>query len=433
MPQNQQNQNVNYEQILKFSQEWLESKEFNEQYIQTHHPFPPFLNPKMLEDENAPISYQNIPADFAWQMNLPLPKGYLFAALMMSHSGHASFVRYLTACHIKIMHDHDFDIQKNYCLSYQALLKKQPCVINLTVYSSAEEDYFDDLKKYLYLIHPKTKILCLVRDPLTRLKSNLNNHLGVDFYGEKLKYCFNDKDNLKELENRVVYTNYMFAEFKDRVLHSLTDYNCFRYSDIFEKMLQLGFENFDFLDIQQYIEPEKILNLMQQLSKKYDFPKPLNQEDFTFRWKSSYQGFLPLIYEFLNGVIFLITPEKINNDEAIEISSDLKLDLSWFNQFETGIVIYTQKTNLAFIQQNFDYVHFKLKEFIDKLKEVMEFENQRKTTPLKLIEFFKNHPRHRQLFLNVIQKEIEVIQQRRPDIIENWKDYLNFLKMCKGK
>lgn len=54
------------------------SDDFNERYKKGSHPYPSLLDPKKLNDENEKINYKNIPAELAWEMNLPLPDRYEF-------------------------------------------------------------------------------------------------------------------------------------------------------------------------------------------------------------------------------------------------------------------------------------------------------------------------------------------------------------------
>ena len=450
-------ENIDFENILNASQEWLLSKEFNEKYIKTNHPYPPLLNPQLLKDENSSIHYQNIPADFAWQSNLPLPSGYKFLFLMMSHSGHSSMVRYLKQCGVSIMGDHDGVIPKHYQFNYNALLKKEPTVINFTAYGTMGEDYYEDLYKYIHLINPKIPVLCLVRDPVARLKTSLNNHFGKS----NIRYFFKENDDLTGLENRFVYPISQKYAFKDRVEAGLTAANTFKYSELYQKMLALGFNNFEFLDIQKITEPKDIFDLMAKLSKTYDFPPPKNIDDFNFRIKRSYLGMFPLLYE-IGGITFLLTPNKwqkiennkmfgmnlqyierllyelhesafvsSNEKEEFEASKMLGLDLSWFNEFESGIYIYAKKECFENIYKNIELIKQRMNIFINKIKEVMSIEKQRRmTNELELLEFFKTHPRHRQLFKIVIQKEIELVKTHRPDIVQTWHYYLEFEKLC---
>ncbi|MBZ7941354.1 sugar transferase, partial [Campylobacter sp. W0047] len=59
-------------------EEWLLSNDFNEKYKKENHPYPSLLDPKKLNDEKEKINYKTIPAELAWEMNLPLPDNYEF-------------------------------------------------------------------------------------------------------------------------------------------------------------------------------------------------------------------------------------------------------------------------------------------------------------------------------------------------------------------
>ncbi|EPW9533708.1 DUF2972 domain-containing protein, partial [Campylobacter jejuni] len=64
--------NFNYFiQNFDLIEEWLLSDDFNERYKKGSHPYPSLLDPKKLNDENEKINYKNIPAELAWEMNLP--------------------------------------------------------------------------------------------------------------------------------------------------------------------------------------------------------------------------------------------------------------------------------------------------------------------------------------------------------------------------
>ncbi|EGK8166010.1 sugar transferase, partial [Campylobacter coli] len=65
--------NFNYFiQNFDLIEEWLLSDDFNQKYKKENHPYPSLLDPKKLNDKNEKINYHNIPAELAWEMNLPL-------------------------------------------------------------------------------------------------------------------------------------------------------------------------------------------------------------------------------------------------------------------------------------------------------------------------------------------------------------------------
>ncbi|MBZ7932089.1 capsular biosynthesis protein, partial [Campylobacter sp. RM12910] len=68
-------------------EEWLLSNDFNEKYKKENHPYPSLLDPKKLNDEKEKINYTNIPAELAWEMNLPLPDNYEMMWLWVACSG----------------------------------------------------------------------------------------------------------------------------------------------------------------------------------------------------------------------------------------------------------------------------------------------------------------------------------------------------------
>ncbi|ECL6816603.1 sugar transferase, partial [Campylobacter jejuni] len=69
--------NFNYFiQNFDLIEEWLLSDDFKERYKKENHPYPSLLDPKKLNDKNEKINYHNIPAELAWEMNLPLPDNY---------------------------------------------------------------------------------------------------------------------------------------------------------------------------------------------------------------------------------------------------------------------------------------------------------------------------------------------------------------------
>ncbi len=75
--------------------EWLLSDDFYQRYKKENHPYPSLLDPKKLNDENEQINYHNIPAELAWEMNLPLPDNYEFVFVASHCTGHYSFQSYL--------------------------------------------------------------------------------------------------------------------------------------------------------------------------------------------------------------------------------------------------------------------------------------------------------------------------------------------------
>ncbi|MGM9138862.1 DUF2972 domain-containing protein, partial [Campylobacter jejuni] len=80
----------NFEFVLKnieLIKEWLISDDFNQKYKKTNHPYPSLLDPRKLNDTNEKINYNNIPAELAWNMNLPLMGKFNKVFLLSPSSG----------------------------------------------------------------------------------------------------------------------------------------------------------------------------------------------------------------------------------------------------------------------------------------------------------------------------------------------------------
>ncbi|ELM6779922.1 hypothetical protein Q2X75_000983, partial [Campylobacter upsaliensis] len=73
---------------------WLNSKEFKEKYEDINHPYLPLLNPDKLNDENYILNYEKIPANLAWEMNLPLPRVYDYALFFNGASAHGTILAF---------------------------------------------------------------------------------------------------------------------------------------------------------------------------------------------------------------------------------------------------------------------------------------------------------------------------------------------------
>ncbi|WP_142681600.1 hypothetical protein [Campylobacter sp. MIT 99-7217] len=121
---------------------WLSSKKFKEKYLDTKHPYPPLFDPDILNEEfeskdlknvnleensnenknlslgsnlneninensisdlykKQGLSYKNIPAEIAWDMNLPLPKSLVYKRMLLGSSALVAFPMFMKECDIE--------------------------------------------------------------------------------------------------------------------------------------------------------------------------------------------------------------------------------------------------------------------------------------------------------------------------------------------
>ena len=148
---------------------WVESKEFQEKYA--NHPYPPLVNPQAID-------YTQIPAEFAWELNLPLPPYFDFLFLASHGAGSSGFHKFLGRCGcLDFYYGGIEDARAAYVSIYQQILKNA-----LNPNSKSKHTYLSiidyvlrgDYKKYFALV-PKKPAINLVRDPISILRS----HLGI--------------------------------------------------------------------------------------------------------------------------------------------------------------------------------------------------------------------------------------------------------------
>ena len=113
---------------------WLNSKEFKEKYLDTKHPYPPLLNPDSID-------YEAIPAELAWEMNLPLPTYYDFLYISSGASGSAATFKFFLECKVNIG---DAVVCKNYYMqNYSRFLThkyEKNCLFSYCNYMHTQQD-----------------------------------------------------------------------------------------------------------------------------------------------------------------------------------------------------------------------------------------------------------------------------------------------------
>lgn len=398
----------NYSKIKK----WVHSQEFNQKYIQKNCPFPPLLNPENLH-------YQNVLGEVAWDLNLPMPKKAQFILITASFCAHTAMIRGLRKTNLSVMVDHRDIMFEHYAFNYTNMLENNPVAINLTIYGYATNDYYHSLKKALFLLNSQTPVLFLMRDPVSRLKSSLNNRSGFDIK------TITENDSLDIFYTKKMrYQTDIHLSLGERIEISVSK-GLFKFNEIIEHLKEFNFQNFEFLDIES-IQLNNIMQTFSLLSTKYHFNAPQSIEDLKYQWSSYYSGFLPLNYIY-KEVEFKLTENKREN--LLELTEILSLNKT---KLKENIYIYTEEQNKEFVLQHKEDLKEKIETLMLKIKEVSDNEEKNNLiTEKDLIEFFKNNPKYIQLLKPIFEKEVELIQQHRPDIVATWKHYLTFQNLCR--
>ena len=157
-----------FTQNLNIIKEWLYSKEFKQNYQDKNHPYPSLLNPNKID-------YENIPAELAWEMNLPLPRRYEFLLMRGHGSGGTAMMSFLGKCKVKLAEAYYRHLPKNtYFKTYNFLLKN-PNTINFICIAQYDGIGWIDNNGYarnkiFALTNKKVPILFQVRDPIGHIK-----------------------------------------------------------------------------------------------------------------------------------------------------------------------------------------------------------------------------------------------------------------------
>ncbi|EAK5168533.1 DUF2972 domain-containing protein [Campylobacter jejuni] len=421
--------NFNYF-IQKFNliEEWLLSNDFNEKYKKENHPYPSLLDPKKLNDEKEKINYKNIPAELAWEINLPLPDNYEFVFLSAGVSGHAAMVKFLEDCNCRLFSKYSHrgnNIFGAYCDQYAFLNKKGFNI--LTFFEYGIVDY--KLKsKFIGLFNSKKRVLFLVRDPIERLKSRIN-HIAPNKFAI---YDFNLNSNVKEIVNvKKYYSKNGINDFPDiNILENLLTFNFFCYKlliDFFRK------SHIFYIDMEE-IKPAKAFDTMCVLADKFGFKRPVDKMNFSHIVFDDTIGYFPMRLHVEDMIIIITT--LLRAKQMRQSKEYINFTKEFFDKplkYE-NLGIFLKPQEFGRLKQDsklFDVTKRYLNNFIEALEERIDLEKAKLFKEKDVLNYLKENKELRVKLKNILDKELVHIKQHRPDIVASWKYYQEFEKMCK--
>ncbi|HEB8315178.1 TPA: DUF2972 domain-containing protein, partial [Campylobacter jejuni] len=416
--------NFNYF-IQKFNliEEWLLSNDFNEKYKKENHPYPSLLDPKKLNDEKEKINYKNIPAELAWEINLPLPDNYEFVFLSAGVSGHAAMVKFLEDCNCRLFSKYSHrgnNIFGAYCDQYAFLNKKGFNI--LTFFEYGIVDY--KLKsKFIGLFNSKKRVLFLVRDPIERLKSRIN-HIAPNKFAI---YDFNLNSNVKEIVNvKKYYSKNGINDFPDiNILENLLTFNFFCYKlliDFFRK------SHIFYIDMEE-IKPAKAFDTMCVLADKFGFKRPVDKINFSHIVFDDTIGYFPMRLHVEDMIIIITT--LLRAKQMRQSKEYINFTKEFFDKplkYE-NLGIFLKPQEFGRLKQDsklFDITKRYLNNFIEALEERIDLEKAKLFKEKDVLNYLKENKELRVKLKNILDKELVHIKQHRPDIVASWKYYQEF-------
>lgn len=427
--------NFNYFiQNFDLIEEWLLSDDFKERYKKENHPYPSLLDPKKLNDENEKINYHNIPAELAWEMNLPLPENkYKFFLITFGASAHYTYIdffkRYLklNICelHFNFFDSIDFDNLYRCCEKRDILVL---CIWFLT-YNASE------LYKYkIFYIMQNISFIIVTRDPISRLKTMINH--GGSNESNKLKiyenyiHCVHRK-KFPYLNNGVIcYKNVPDITAAEIFING-SKYVNYDYS----KIANICRNNTYYFDASE-IDPDNVFQSMIKFSSFFDKEidkKVLIEEMEYLREKkhTDLYAILPIIITFNNEFEIIIDINYITEYHPYNItyelfdnniSRDFKICTNNYDYFYENIL-----HNSSLLKNIKDYLSLVIKEIELVKNNILEH----KILENNILNYFRSHRNIYCVFKSILDIGLSHIKQHRPDIVASWKYYQEFEKMCK--
>lgn len=427
-----------YKEFDKQSKIWLNSKEFKEKYLDTKHPYPPLLDPKMLNDKNSALNYSNIPAEMAWEWNLPLPNNYKFIFLSTHGVGRAATESYLKLC--GVYYDDTVQLLNNeqkYIRFYNELI--DPFYPTMMVYIT--EVHPQDQEKFISLLEKKP-FLMLIRDPILNLKT-LCNYPAPNPEDKKDFFTLSDKDFV--YFSRYVTHKHLENQRLDDINHILRTF--IAKSGIFNliKGEAIILQTDD-------VKPSRAFETFQKLAKALNFDAPKESDRRIFEAnlvQGMLSAYIPIILKIYDSDFSIDT--KIEPFD-IQISTNIQFNLPFLeerdgkefcdiidflgfkdNVLSADLVIMIEMQHFEILKKDavlVEKIKNYLKELITSLAEQNEAYKKLSFTERDILNFLANSPTCRKALKEHLEDRVVWFKENRPDIVESWKCYGEFEEMC---
>lgn len=426
-------QNFNYTlNHLEMIQEWLLSSDFKQRFQDVNHPYPSLLDPKKLNDQAEKINYKNIPAELAWEMNLPLPRNYRFIFITGGSCGHMAMFLYFKL--LKINRNWTSETEKEkYKIAYNVFIASKE-------YNIFSCQWIQMTRKLFYLADAEVPLIVLLRDPIERLKSSTNHivkhstqfdlTLNPNEVLANKYYKMKDYPSLEKVDTIVDYPNYFDIFSKITYFKNITEVFILDTKDIVGNRCYTTFCN---------------------LSKKLNFQYPSEnlKEIFITPFVSKVMDMLPLTlvlyptnqYDnkkdiFTHPIEIIITFRKMmlycNQEKLIDMKKDFFSKSNWDIQDEILFLIDKNDKNrllsdsCLFLQTQ-QYLRKFMIVFENKIKE----EKKKLFSENDILNYLRDNKQMRIKLKNVLKHEINFTKKTNQKIVASWKYYQEFEKMCK--
>lgn len=429
-------------------QAWLQSDAFRTQYFNNKHPYPPLLNPKQID-------YKNLDAEIAWDLNIPLPQDYEFVAITRGLQGHSAFHSFLN-----VLFDVSFAMAGErygdsmtrvaYLSWYRQLVQRTGngqrkhilFLVNIV------EEVGVDKEKLGYLCWEYKEIFCLVRDPISRIKSGANHSGWTEHSIEQFNLTY-DCDTV--VQYWMSYANGVNSGSSDKpdLMWSIQEGNLLQpvwlYIDSYFMPIH---GKVHYIDMNEIIGV-KTIETMQKIATQFGVNMP-NDTSIFLNEAGGIVGYMLMGKDKILYIHESDVQKTNRSDDSLHLHDSIKVyithcmsknlkDLvivdSLFlesKKFQNLFIAMTQK-DLESLQNNpvlFNVTKQYLQFLMVALEKRVAIEEAKKLNDTQILDFLMKQNKLKVL-KDILDKETARIKRLRPDIVKSWKSYQAFEKLCK--
>lgn len=411
---------------------WLLSGEFYKRYKKEKHPYPSLINPKTAD-------YKNISAQLAWEMNLPLPENYDFIYLYSHGAGGLHCSYFVKLVGLRIVRDFAMlpksvivDIYKSF---YKAL--SENLEINYFIDFSDSKVYNEDANsanrvKFFSMLDQTKPFLYHVRDPLSLVRHLVVKHgrwhrsVMIKKQSFTLQDSFDDVfvERDKSHINQKVWIGFFPTLFVVR-----------GHKELLEMYPINQIQILDTQDLHKADIEEKMVGFLQKAKCKIP--------------KESYHS--TLSGNAFKGEAYLWLPLKL----SIEVADEQKIEVNFIRKIfanQQDLVSLASKIDSykrddvydicikrdemkILMEDNQCYLKVLdyLEDFVGKIESLLDYIEQKLIIIDDVMDHLRNNTKDAMLLKQILEEETMFVKRYRPDIVESWKYYQEFLKICEEK
>ena len=429
--------------------DWTKSSEFKDKYA--NHPYPPLLNPQNID-------YESIPADLAWELNLPLPPKASLLTVANVCCASLATIMYLSEVKCEYISGNTF--RELYINIYKKFQYGNRYNINQRYNIFFYYQMFciwdkDNALKFKKMLTNKIPLLFVVRDPISQIRSTINhyNKSYADDIQQVKTFTLAHKNIINQL---IPKAKYLWSDdYKPSfqfLSNNLNDFISLRSLLAKDSLLEDFKDNISFVYCIEFndLKYNKAFDTYSKVAKMFNFEKPQNKDFFANKqWTEIYTLLPTTLYVHLDDLkineqnldsinkkdsipIIITLPSHLSEQQKkfVDISSILEHNLTID---ETRVFIIIKQEQFGKLKENKQLYNTTIRfliDYISAIRNEIDRRNRDKITEIQILDFLKQNKKIRIFLKNVLDSELNYIKTHHPDFIKKWQYYLEFEKMC---